>query len=417
MTTGKGAAARTPAPLVLTEDQEERARRLHSESLVFVSHDHEIREEDIALMRAGGVTAKQLQLSLDGQIWADIDTFVSSAPRVSLQREYQRKLDEGSAAAHYAKLLDSAPENATSAGFLRRALVALDYVMWQVERSEGKLRIAFEPADIVAAKRDGASILVLGSEGARLIEERFEVLRVLVRFGLRHLAISWAWDTPVGAPQSDRSGRGLTDYGKDLVRELNRLGVIVDVAHLARRSIWDALEVTGVPIHMAHSGAEALNPEQGKTVLLPDDMLKAIAAQGGVVGVHFMSHFVKPGRDQASVAQLVRQLEYLTELIGSEHVACSPDYLKLDPRTWENQGLAGPSPFSYPPGLADIGGFLNVTRGMVAGGFADRDITNILGASLLRLFTDVRACATGTPAEYAPQPARIGDATDGTTPW
>jgi membrane dipeptidase len=168
---------------------------------------------------------------------------------------------------------------------------------------------------------------------------------------------------------------------------------------------------------MAHSGAEALNPEQGKTVLLPDDILRAIAAQGGVVGVHFMSHFVKPGRDQASVAHLVRQLSYLTELIGSDHVACSPDYLKLDPRTWENQGLAGPSPFSYPPGLTDIGGFLNVTRGMVAAGLGDRDIANILGASLLRLFGDVRARAGGTPAEYLPKPSGIGDATEGTTPW
>jgi membrane dipeptidase len=406
-----------PAPLVLTDEQEEHARRIHREALVFVSHDHEIRAEDIALMRDGGVTAKQLQISLDGQIWADMDTYVSSAPQVSLQREYQRKVEEGSASAHYAKLLDRAPETATSAGFLRRSLVALDYVMWQVERSNGKLRIAFEPADIVKAKKDGATILVLGSEGARFIEERVEVLRVLVRLGLRHVAISWAWDTPVGAPQSDTSGRGLSDYGRDLVREMNRLGVIVDVAHLARRSIWDVLETTSAPIHMAHSGAEALNPAQGKTVLLPDDMLKAIAAQGGVVGVHFMSHFVKPGRNQASVAELVRMLAYLTALIGSDHVACSPDYLKMDPRTWENQGLAGPAPFSYPPGLDNIGGFLNVTRGMVAAGFDDRDVTNILGGSLMRLFADVRRLAAGTPAEYAPVPKIIGAATEGTTPW
>ena len=407
----------TPAPLVLDEQQEERARRLHRDSLVFVSHDHEIRAENIALMKPGGVTAKQLQIALDGQIWADLDTFVSSAPRESLRREYQRKVDEGSASEHYAKLLEVAPEESSSAGFLRRSLIALDYVMWQVETSKGQLRIAFEPADIVKAKKDGASILVLGSEGARLIEERLEVLRVLVRFGLRHLAISWAWDTPIGAPQSDRSGKGLTEFGKDLVRELNALGVIVDVAHLARQSIWDVLATSTAPIHMAHSGAEALNPREGRTVLLPDDMLKAIAAQGGVVGVHFMSHFVKPGRDQASVMDLVRQLSYLTELIGSDHVACSPDYLKLDPRTWENQGLAGPSPFSYPPGLADISGFLNVTRGMVAGGLSDKDITNILGASLLRLFGDARKCATGTPATYSPRPKRIGDATEGITPW
>jgi membrane dipeptidase len=403
--------------LALSAEQEERALRLHQESIVFVSHDHEIRAEDIALMWDGGVTAKQLQISLDGQLWTDVDAYVSSAPRVSLQREYQRKLDEGSASSHYAGLLEKAPVEATSTGFLKRALVALDYVMWQVERSAGRIRVAFEPADIAAAKKDGAIALVLGSEGSRLIEERFEVLRVLVRLGLRHLAISWAWDTPVGAPQSDTSGRGLSDYGRDLVRELNRLGVVVDVAHLAPQSICDVLAVSKVPIHMAHSGAEALNPGEGRTVLLPDEMLRAIAADGGVVGVHFMSHFVKPGRNKAVVPDLVRQLAYLTELIGSEHVACSPDYLKLDPRTWENQGLAGPAPFSYPYGLEDIGGFLNVTRGMVAAGFTDRDITNILGGSLMDLFGRVRDSASPLPAEYSPRPLRVGDATDGVTPW
>ncbi len=401
----------------LTELQEERARALHASSLVFVSHDHEIRAEDIALMRGGGVTAKQLQISLDGQIWTTLENYISSAPRVSIQREYQRKLDEGVAADWYVKLLDQAPTEASSSGFLRRALVAMDYVLWQVESSKGGVRIAYEPADIVAAKRDGALALVLGSEGSRLIEERFEVLRVLERLGLRHVALSWAWDTPVGAPQSDTSGKGLNEYGRDLVRELNRLGVIVDVAHLARRSIWDVLETSTLPIHVAHSGAEALNPAQGRTVLLPDDMLKAVAAQGGVVGVHFMSHFVKPGRSKAVVADLVRQLAYLTELIGSEHVACSPDYLKLDPRTWENQGLAGPVPFSYPYGLEDMSGFFNVTRGMVAAGFSDKDIANILGASLLKLFERVRACKEPVPAEYAPRFPGIGDATDGVTPW
>ena len=406
-----------PATLSLSEDQEARARSIHAKAIVFISHDHEIRSDEIARMRDGGVTAKQLQIGLDGQIWADLDTYLSSAPRVSLEREYERKKAEGTASSWYAGILDRAPVESSSAGFLKRALIALDYVMWQVERSEGRLRLALEPADIVAAKRDGALALVLGSEGSRLIEERFEILRMLVRLGLRHIAISWAWDTPVGAPQSDRSGKGLTDYGRDLVREMNRLGVIVDVAHLARRSIADVLETSTAPIHMAHSGAEALNPEQGKTVLLPDEMLRAIAAQHGVVGVHFMSHLVKPGRNQASVAELVRQLAYLTELIGSEHVACSPDYLTMDPRTWENQGLAGPSPFSYPPGLDHIGGFLNVTRGMVAAGFDDRDITNILGGSLMRLFGDVRQHAAGTPAEYTPQSRAIGQATEGTTPW
>jgi membrane dipeptidase len=403
--------------LTLSPEQEERARRLHDEAVVFVSHDHDIIASDIERMVQGGVTAKQLHISTDGQVWADLDVFLSSAPRVSVQREYQRKVDEGSASEWYGTLIDRAPADATSAGFLRRALVALDYVMWQVERSQGRLRIAREPADIAAAKRDGALALVLGSEGSRLIEERFEVLRMLVRLGLRHVALSWAWDTPVGAPQGDTSGRGLTEYGGDLVRELNRLGVIVDVAHLARRSIRDALAASSAPILMSHSGAEALNPEQGRTVLLPDDILKDIATSGGVVGVHFMSHFVKPGRNRAAVPHLVRQFAYLAELIGSDHVACSPDYVRMDPRMWENQGLKGPAPFTFPDGLEDIGGFRNVTRGMVAAGFDDRDITNILGGSLMGLFERVRAGAAPIPAEYSPQPKRVGEATDGVTPW
>ena len=405
------------AGLTLSLEQEDRARRLHNEATVFVSHDHDIVSSDMERMAKGGVTAKQLQICTDGQVWADLERYLSSAPRVSVQREYDRKVDEGSASSWYADLIERAPAEAGSAGFLRRALVALDYVMWQVDRSEGKIRLALEPSDIIAAKKQDGLALLLGSEGSRLIEERFEVLRVLVRLGLRHLALSWAWDTPVGAPQGDRSGRGLSDYGRDLVRELNRLGVIVDVAHLARRSIRDALETSRAPIFMSHSGAEALNKEQGRTVLLPDDLLKDIAERGGVIGVHFMSHFVKPGRNKAVIPDLIRQFSYLVELVGSDHVACSPDYARLDPRMWENQGLAGPAPFTFPDGLEDIADFRNVTRGLVAGGFSDRDIKNILGDSLMTLFANVRAGKVSVPKEYSPQPERVGEATEGVTPW
>ena len=404
--------------LILSPEQEERARRLHDAATVFISHDHNLLPDDVDRMLAGGVTAKQLQICTDGQVWADIGMYMSSAPRLSVQREYQRKIDEGSAAAEwYGKLAAQAPEDASSAGFLKRALVAIDYVMWQVERSSGRVRLALEPSDIAAAKEAGGVALLLGSEGSRLIEERFEVLRVLVRLGLRHLALSWAWDTPVGAPQGDRSGRGLSEYGRDLVRELSRLGVMVDVSHLARQSIRDALDAATGPLLMSHGGAEALNPEQGRTVLLPDDILRQIAAGGGAVGVHFMSHFVKPGRNKARIEDLVRHLAYLTELIGSKHVICSPDYALMDPRMWENQGLSGPNPLTFPDGLEDVSMFRNVTRGMVAGGFSDDDVTNILGRSHVQLFERVRRHASPLPAEYSPQPSGVGAATDGVTPW
>jgi microsomal dipeptidase-like Zn-dependent dipeptidase len=167
---------------------------------------------------------------------------------------------------------------------------------------------------------------------------------------------------------------------------------------------------------MSHSGAEALNPEQGRTVLLPDEILKALADAGGIIGVHFMSHFVKPTRAKAVVADLVRQFAYLTELVGSDHVVCSPDYMYVDPRTWENHGLSG-TPFTYPYGLEDISGFAHVTRGMVQAGFSDDDILNILGRSHLAYFERVRKAAQPLPAEYKPKNRGIGTATEGTTPW
>jgi membrane dipeptidase len=402
--------------LRLSPGEEERARRLHDESIIFISHDHEILPSDMVRMAQGGVTAKQLHISLDGQIFADLDMFLSSAPRESVQREYDRKVREGSASEWYASIVGQAPAQATSAGFLKRALVAMDFVLWQVERSKGGIRLAREPSDVLDAKSANGIALLLGSEGSRLIEERFEVLRVLVRLGLRHVELSWAWDTPVGAPQGDRSGRGLSDHGRDLIRELNALGVMVDVAHLSRQSIWDAIDASSAPVIMAHSGAEALNPEQGVTVLIPDDMIQAIAAKGGVIGVHFMSHFVKPKRTKAVIADLIRQFAHITELVGSKHVLCSPDYTLLDPRTWENQGLTG-TPFSFPYGLEDISLFRNVTRGLVAGGFTDDDVRNILGRSFLQYFDQVRKAASSEIREYGRASSVPGTATEGATPW
>jgi membrane dipeptidase len=291
-------------------------------------------------------------------------------------------------------------------------MTALDYVYWQVEKSGGRLVLALEADDIRTAKRSDAVALLLGSEGSRLIDDKLEVLRMLVRMGLRHLQLSWAWETSVGTPQSDTSGRGLTDFGRDLVRELNDLGVIVDVAHLSYRSIEDVLAVSRSPVLCSHSGAAALNREQ--TVLLPDELLRGIAASGGVVAIHFMSQIVKPGRDKATFAQLMAQFDYVADLIGPEHVACGPDYGLLDPRMWENQGID--VPFCFADGVEGVGGMRNVARGLVARGFDDQAVRGILGENLLRLFETVRVQADRPPTRRPPRRGAPGALTAGTTP-
>jgi hypothetical protein len=126
--------------IAFSTEHEERARRLYTESPIVVCHDHNLCPEDLADMRRGGVTAKQVHISLDSRIWADKAAYLASRTE--------------------------------EIGFARRALVAIDYLYWQVEQSPDRLIIALTPADILEAKRTGRSAFRLGSEGPRLIEGR-----------------------------------------------------------------------------------------------------------------------------------------------------------------------------------------------------------------------------------------------------
>jgi membrane dipeptidase len=399
----------TVSPVQLSASDDDRARQLHRDAVVFICHDHSLLPEDMDAMRRGGVHAKQLMLSVDGRVHADRETFLASGRGRSYARETRRQ--EAPVAAD----AESGPVRALSVleseGFLKAALIAMDYVYWQVEGSNGKLRIALEPADIPAAKKEGAIALVLGSEGSRLIEDSLPVLRMLARMGLRHLQLSWALETTVGAPQSDTSGRGLTAFGRELIRELNRLGVIVDVSHLAAQSQYDALAESGSPVLNSHTGASALNMTQPQ--LLDDDLIRAFAARGGVMAMHFLSQVVKPGRDQARFEQLMDQFEYVAKLAGTDHVACGPDFIETrDKRLWENQGIT--VPFKMTAGVEDISRLLNVTRGLVSRGFSDDDIKKMLGGNLLRVFELTRAGRSEERPPY-PRPEGFGVLTGGTT--
>lgn len=365
----------------LSPSEEARARNLHQSSLIFIVHDHNLSPQDMDALRRGGVTAKQVHICLDAQLWTDKATFQASESRTE--------------------------------GYLRRALVALDYLYWQIEASHGQLVVALEPSDIEKAKAQGKQALVIGAEGSRLLEGRLETLRMLHRLGLRHLQLSWAFNTPVGASQRDLSGRGLGEWGRALIREMNRLGIMVDVSHLAYQTMYDVIETSTTPILNSHTGALALNP--GLYQLLPDDMIRATAANGGVMAMHFMSGLVKPGPQQATMKDLLRQFEYVINLAGVHHVACGPDYFPLtDARMWENTGY---SKYTFTEGVEDVSQMLNLTRGLVALGLSDEEIRKVLGGNLLRLFTQVRAAAEPGAWEYVPYAQGSGANTEGVTPF
>lgn len=386
----------------LSRDDADRAERLFRDGISFICHDHDLLRADIERFRRSGVTAKQVHISCDGQIYADQETFWRSATPQQLVRERARV---GASTDQLPTLMD--PQ--ASEVFLRSALIAIEHVRAQIDASDGALVLALEPEDIIAAKKVGAAALLIGTEGSRLIQSDLGVLRALYRLGLRHLQLSWAWETPAGTPQSDTSGRGLTDFGRELVRELNDLGVLVDVAHLSYASIAEVVDASRVPVLCSHTGALAINPEQ--TVCLPDALIRKIGDAGGIVAVHFMSQIVKPGRHKATFVELMAQITHIAALIGPEHVALAPDYGPLDPRMWTNYGIT--VPYSFADGVEDIGRMVNVARGLVDAQFSDDQIRGILGENLLRLFREVRSARRATAGL---ETAVLGARTAGTTP-
>lgn len=401
LTTVCAATDATFAPVPSPPD-EDRARRLFRDSISFIVHDHDLLRADVERFRRSGVTAKQVHISCDGQIYADQETFWSSATPQQLVRERERV---GASTDDLPTLIDTE----ASGLFVRSALVAIEHLREQIDASGGGLVLALEPGDIVAAKRAGTAALLLGSEGSRLIQSDLGVLRALYRLGLRHLQLSWAWETSAGTPQSDTSGRGLSEFGRDLVRELNDLGVIVDVAHLSYASIAEVVDASRVPVLCSHTGALALNPEQ--TVCLPDALIKKIAAAGGILAVHFMSQIVKPGRHKATFAELMAQITHIAALVGPDHVGLAPDYAPLDPRMWTNYGIT--VPYSFADGVEDVGQMVNVSRGLVDAGFTDDQVRGILGENVMRLFRDVRKARRPTAGL---ETALLGTRTAGTTP-
>src|ERR1051326_6294912 len=175
-------------------------------------------------------------------------------------------------------------------GAARRTLDMIDSVYRAVERHPNDLMFATSVADIRRAKKQGKIAALMGIEGGHAIEDSLPTLREFYRLGVRYMTLTWnntnKW---ADAGRGEKKHHGLSDFGKDVVREMNRLGMMVDVSHVSDETMSDALDVSHAPIIASHSSARALSNVPRN---IPDDLLKRIAKNGGVVQVNFYSEFV-----------------------------------------------------------------------------------------------------------------------------
>src|ERR1041385_4062525 len=179
---------------------------------------------------------------------------------------------------------------ATHGGATRRTLDMIDTVYRAVERHPNDLMLATSAADIRRAKKQRKVAALMGIEGGHAIENSLATLREFHRLGVRYMTLTWNntndW---ADAARGEKTHHGLTEFGKEVVREMNRLGMLVDVSHVSDETMSAALDVSTAPIIASHSSARALSNVPRN---IPDDLLRRIAKNGGVIQVNFYSYFL-----------------------------------------------------------------------------------------------------------------------------
>lgn len=228
-------------------------------------------------------------------------------------------------------------------------------------------------SDILRAKDLGKVALVLSMEGVEGLEGDLRVLRACYRLGLRVVGLTWnRRNEAADGVDESRTGGGLSCFGVDLVKECNKLGIVIDLAHLSPAGVRDALEVSETPCVVTHANAHALwaHPRN-----LTDAQLEAIVGKGGVVGVTAVPSFLGPDERVAPLSVLLDHVEHMVKVMGEDGVGLGLDFDGVgDDRV---------------VGLEDVSMLPNITQGLVDRGYGPQTICKILGGNFLRVFQQV----------------------------
>jgi membrane dipeptidase len=279
------------------------------------------------------------------------------------------------------------PANAVlAAAPLKHALQALQHVRDEVTENSEDLLLALTTDDIERAHRTGKVAVILCLEGAAPIEDDVSLLRVLYDLGIRCIGLTHNQRNLLADGIAVGAGGGLTAFGREAVREMERLGIAVDVSHLSAEGFWSLVDVATRPIIASHSNSHAINPHPRN---LTDDQIRAIAASGGAIGIHGMALLISR-TGQATLADLLAHVDHIAELVGPQHVAVGPDIMPdFDAVTYRELWSASKDlsslKFSYPPEFDGLDKMENFASALLERGYSDSDAAGILGGNWLRV--------------------------------
>ncbi|MBI3483804.1 MAG: membrane dipeptidase [Acidobacteria bacterium] len=313
------------------------------------------------------------------------------------------------------------PAKVTGPLAVSRALKQIDAVREQVRLHPADLALATTAAEVRAARAQGKIAALMGVEGGHMLDDDLGMLRLYAALGVRYLTLTHFLNNNWADASTDKPAHnGLTDFGKDVVRELNRLGVIVDISHVSDKTFADALAVSKAPVIASHSSCRAIcnHPRN-----MSDDMMRALAKNGGVIQINYHYTFLSQeardanltlGKDVAIVEQEVEKLcgenEACSVIEGGRRAREMMTAGKIPRVSWEKiiehidhaVKIAGAdhvglgSDFdgaTMPFGMEDVSKIPQITEALLRKGYSEKDIEKILGGNTLRVLAEVERVA------------------------
>jgi membrane dipeptidase len=304
----------------------------------------------------------------------------------------------------------------------KRALDMIDSVYEQARRHPDKMMMAFSTQDILTAHREHRLAALLGVEGGHAIEGDIRILRDYYRLGVRYMTLTWSNTNDIGDSSGDMNDKstqhhnGLTPFGREVVVEMNRMGMMVDISHVADATFYQALELSKAPVIASHSSSRALTSAPRN---MTDDMLRALAKKNGVAQANFYCAFVSqkyldtakqlgeqhdpdyekvqalfiqpqtpevvqelaeakarlaPKLPRPPLSDLIDHIDHMVKVAGVDHVGLGSDFDGID---------------CSPQGLDSAADLPKITESLYQRGYNAQDLDKILGGNLLRVFGDV----------------------------
>ncbi|MCL5288460.1 MAG: dipeptidase [Acidobacteria bacterium] len=309
------------------------------------------------------------------------------------------------------------PSKVTGHVAVERALNQIDAVREQTRKHPKDLVLATTAAEVRSARAKGKIAVLMGVEGGHMIDDNLFNLRRFAALGVRYLTLTHFLNNDWADSSTDKPAHnGLTDFGKDVVRELNRLGVIVDISHVSDKTFYDVLAMTKAPVFASHSSCRAIcnHPRN-----MSDDMLRALAKNGGVIQINFHYTFLSQEALDATRAlgKEVTKVDEEVEKLCGENEACSVIEGERRARemmlagnvpkvSWEkiiehidhavkiagvdHVGLGSDFDGAVMPfGMEDVSKLPQITEALLRKGYSEKDIEKILGGNTLRVLAEV----------------------------